>query len=242
MAQNGEPPLRLDVFIPTFPCFVMSLEKKLLQDLDISDDMYIDSWQGEWITVQVNQDIPVEKGRHILVKVHPSARKALEDCPGIEDELLQQPKYCPIAGKKCAAEPLVSPPSKTPRINVSNSIHSALKSSTNNGFLTVTQPSTRHPPQQQHLPDLLSQGSGTKSNKRLLWTYLRLRFNAPTSPRMASWFSVCILDKGFRKIELILSKNSTLNGKNKVLLKEAFSRAFPGAKWGKTTYYKYLPQ
>jgi len=53
---------------------------------------------------------------------------------------------------------------------------------------------------------------------------------------------VCILDKGFCKIELILSKNSTLKGKNKVLLKEAFSCAFPGAKWGKTTYYKYLPQ
>jgi len=92
----------------------MSSEKKLLRDLDISDDMYIDSWQGEWITVRVNQDIPVEKGHRILVKVRPSARKALEDCPGIEDELLQQPKYRPIAGKKRAAEPLVSPPSKTP--------------------------------------------------------------------------------------------------------------------------------
>ena len=221
----------------------MSSEKKLLQDLDISDDMYIDSWQGEWITVRVNQDIPVEKGCRILLKVRPSARKALEDCPGIEDELLQQPKYRPIAGKRHAAEPLVSPPSKTPRLSLSNAIHSTPKSS--NGFLAVTQPSTQHSLQQQHLclRNPLTQSSVTKVKQEVISNTSETE--ARHSKKSRDWphdFAVCVVDKGFRKIESILSKNSTFKGKNKVSLKDAFSRAFPGVKWGKTTYYKYLPQ
>jgi len=128
---------------------------------------------------------------------------------------------------------------------VSNSIHSALKSSINDDFLAVgTQPpSTQHPPQRQYLPDLSSQSSGTKAKQEVASNISEAEAQRSNKPK--DWphdFAVCILDKGFRKIESILSKNSTLKGKNKVSLKEAFSRAFPGAKWGKTTYYKYLPQ
>ena len=53
--------------------------------------------------------LTVEKGQQVLLKIRPSLRKALDDCPaGIQEELEMQPKYR-LVGMKRPAEELISP-------------------------------------------------------------------------------------------------------------------------------------
>jgi hypothetical protein len=109
-------------YVQSFPHLRLSASDQLIEDLELQPTTKLDFWRGEWITVSLDTVLTVEKGQQVLLKIRPSLRKTLDDCPGIEEELEMQPKYRSV-GVKRPAEELVSPARKSQRCDTAKSAH-----------------------------------------------------------------------------------------------------------------------
>ena len=109
-------------YVQSFPHLRLSASDQLIEDLELQPTTKLDFWRGEWITVSLDTVLTVEKGQRVLLKIRPSLRKTLGDCPGIEEELEMQPKYRSV-GIKRPAEELVSPARKSQRCDTAKSTH-----------------------------------------------------------------------------------------------------------------------
>ena len=120
--QNEKPPIRIEQYIPSFPHFQLSAAQQLIRDLELQDTAQLEFWKGEWVIIDLNSILTVEKGQRVLLKICPSLRTTLEDCPGIEEELNLQPKRCSI-GVKRPGESFVSPIRKAAWTTAIQSVH-----------------------------------------------------------------------------------------------------------------------
>lgn len=121
MFQNGKPPIRIEQYIPSFPHLRLSAAQQLIRDLELQDTARFEFWKGEWVIIDLNSILSIEKGQRVLLKICPSLRMTLEDCPGIEEELDLQPKHR-SNGVKRLGESLVSPIRKAARTTASKSV------------------------------------------------------------------------------------------------------------------------
>jgi hypothetical protein len=75
----------------------------------------------EWKIVTIKSVIVVEKDQQVLLRIRPSLRHTLEDCPGLDHELSLQPKRRSGQTKCIAEHVLVSPLKKSPRLHSGSS-------------------------------------------------------------------------------------------------------------------------
>ncbi|KAG6919719.1 hypothetical protein DXG01_001553 [Tephrocybe rancida] len=92
--EDGKRPLRLDHYVESFPNLQLSSLSKLLKDLGISIDSYLDMWdsEGEWMTISVDTVIHIDHNinERVLLRLRPNLRTEILDCPELDDELLMQ--------------------------------------------------------------------------------------------------------------------------------------------------------
>jgi hypothetical protein len=84
----------------------MTTRSELVNAFSLSSASLLDTWDGEWKTITIDS-VLILKRQRLMLRLRPSLRESLKDCPGIEAELEMQPK-CP-SGNKRAGEALVSP-------------------------------------------------------------------------------------------------------------------------------------
>jgi hypothetical protein len=111
-------PIRLDFCVETYPHFQLKSVSQIVEEFQLDDKSLVDVWRGEWKTISINIPITVEKGQLTLLRLRPSMREPLMDCPGIEKELELQSKR-PL-GTKRAAELVVSPVKKAQRVGLTS--------------------------------------------------------------------------------------------------------------------------
>ena len=92
--QNGQPPACLQHQVDTYP--ILSLGNlKYLADFGLDEKSWIDIYiDGNFKSFQFHGDgsITVEKGRPVLIRLRPTLRDELTDCPGLAEYLEKQPK------------------------------------------------------------------------------------------------------------------------------------------------------
>ena len=124
--QNGQPPARLQHQVDTYP--ILSLgDLRYLADFGLDEKSWIDVYiDGTFMSFRFHGDgsITVEKGRPVLIRLRPTLRDELTDCPGLAEYLEKQPKG--RSKRKRSADALVSPiKPKTARLNLgSNALQS----------------------------------------------------------------------------------------------------------------------
>lgn len=92
-----------------------------MKDLGLSKSTRLDVWSGsEWLTITIHGVVPVEKGQRLILKIRPSLRNGLDDCPGIEEELKKEEKRRLVV-KKSRVE-FVSPIKTAPRTDSTSSV------------------------------------------------------------------------------------------------------------------------
>ncbi|KAG6815159.1 hypothetical protein H0H93_010756 [Arthromyces matolae] len=110
--QNSKPPLVLKHHVESFPHLQLSSCSKLLKNLNLTEDSYVDVFRGhEWETVDLETVINVAKGERVLLKLRPSLLEELKDCPTLLDEIERQSKH---GSRKRSGPTLVSPLAKVP--------------------------------------------------------------------------------------------------------------------------------
>jgi hypothetical protein len=103
----------LEIYVPTYPHVQLESLQQIVNDFQLGPNALIDLWKGEWTTIHPNTPISVDNGRRILLRMRPSLRVSLVDCPGMENELRLQP--CKPVGTKRQSEcvsPLKGPSAK----------------------------------------------------------------------------------------------------------------------------------
>lgn len=214
--QESEPPIRLDEYIPTFPNFQLSACSALVSDLNLDSNSRLDFWQGqEWVTVNIQSVLTVEKAQRILLKIRPNIRQSLKNCPGIEDELSLQPKSYTRGLKRLATSSFVSPVKKIPRTQVDQQVSK----------------SDSPPPEQL---DVVNQEQLESTREHTV--------TPQTIQREKKWpldFFVHEIHRGFRSMDKRLTLAYTDGGRSKLTAETAFIKAFPGVKYAKTTVWKY---
>ena len=202
--------------------------------------------------------IVVEKDQRVLLRIRPSLRHTLEDCPGLDHELGLQPKRRSGQTKRIAEHVLVSPLKKTPRLQSgsSESITSSQASSNDVGgpspscrlqldtdnadtISCADKPAKLASPRPAHRSHSQIQSRFIKSHLHEQVQHPGSRSNSKAmlcSRKQKKWpkdFFVSEIDEGFQAMEKMMTVR---NGKT---LEEAFSVAFPGIKFGKTSEWKY---
>lgn len=122
MFQNGKPPIHIEQYIPSFPHLRLSTAQELIRDLELQDTAQLEFWKGEWVIIDLNSILTIEKGQRVLLKICPSLQTTLEDCPGIDEELDLQPKRRSI-GVKRPGESFVSPIHKAAQTTATQLVH-----------------------------------------------------------------------------------------------------------------------
>ncbi|KAF8077600.1 hypothetical protein FPV67DRAFT_1662416 [Lyophyllum atratum] len=220
---EGKEPLRLNHCVDTFPQLVLESVPLFVDHLKLNGASRLDYWQGEWTTISLETPLVIEKDQRVLLRCRPNLLQPLEDCPGLDNELNLQPTRRPVNNKRTGTT-LVSPVKKTARhehwpSEASTSIiapprlHSTL--------FPAPAPSSPSP-----APSSPSPAPARQSSK-------------PTQPpkkvaKERKWphdFYTYEIRDGFREFNNMLKKNN--------LEKTAFPKAFGGAKYVKTTVWKY---
>ncbi|KAF5387097.1 hypothetical protein D9615_001611 [Tricholomella constricta] len=131
--KSGAPPIELRREIKTYPQLEIGTTlADLMAEFELTERSLFDYWDaGNWMVINANTPVIVEKGRRILLRFRPSFEEelSLDDCPGITDELGQQPRAS--GTKRSSNIQLVSPlkkVTKTSETRVSHSTPSSLSS------------------------------------------------------------------------------------------------------------------
>lgn len=247
-------------YVQSFPHLRLSASDQLIEDLELQQTTKLDFWRGEWITVSLDTVLTVEKGQRVLLKIRPSLRKTLDDCPGIEEELEMQPKYRSV-GTKRPAEDLVSPARKARKHDTAKSAHISVQKPPS---LAHSEPEviSSNPP----TPHILEPRSPCPSSKlqkpqpKYLTPVLKkaaLTSKSHTEPmpnnesrRWPHKFKVYQIHDGLIQIHNALKK-ATIHGtsrsghskksrpKYSITVEQAFHAAFPGATYRKATFYEH---
>ncbi|KAF8180875.1 hypothetical protein BJ912DRAFT_929195 [Pholiota molesta] len=254
---EGEQPFRRDHYIPTFPHLRLSTCTRLIQELDLTPDTWIDFWHAhEWMTVDINTVLSVDKCPCVLLKIRPTIRNSLKNCPGLDGELKLPSK---TQSAKRSGTALVSPIKKVQRgENISN-VHT-------NAIQAVNTPALAHSPaptpalEQGPLPAFNhtnfaeSSTSGQPRTQNLAGSAL-----SDTSTKPKQWpfdFYIFQIHNGLTQMQTMLpnrrvnpyQEQQRLSSRAKqkakkfsgVTVKKAFQSAFPGTKFVSTTYYDHL--
>jgi len=200
--------------VETWPYLQIRSITEIVETFELDDSSLLDHWQGEWKTIRISTPITVEKGQRALLRLRPSLREYLTDCPGIEKELQLQPKR--PSGTKRAAETLVSPIKKVIHTkNTSSAVESAHKAT----FLQSLSTSTPVNPHHAVLP---SQKPSTASSKHAKEEDRKWPFD----------FYICEISYGLHTIRSLMDKYPKKTWKD--LVPEVFR-----TKYVKTTFIKY---
>ena len=251
-------PLWLDQYIPTFPHFRLSACEELIKDLGLKEGSRLDVWTGsEWVTIDLHGIIPVEKGQRVILKIRPSLRHGLDDCPGIEEELKKEEKR----GLKKSRIEFVSPIKKAPQttgIHDIGHVSATLPTPTSRPAVAPT-PATATRPASSHVV-LTTTTTCHSAESATLPT--RSHPKATTLPsqsqaKLKQWpfdFYVYEIHDGLCRMQDICAGSVSRNqdrkhrskkskGKQtkgrKVTVEKAFQAAFPNTKWAKTTFYDH---
>jgi hypothetical protein len=240
--------VRIDQYIPTFPHLRLSACTQLVNDLELSATSRLDFWQGEWVTVDLESVLPVEKGQRVILKIRPSLRQELKnsECPGLNKELDLQPRKFRVS-KRCAEDELVSPIKKAPRTTqtTSLSVHTTG---------TPVEPSLKS----TYIP---SDATALKDDKNPVpshttTTVPRVSSHSSAAPppslqpprdpdvKARCWpyeFYVCEVRDGLLRMSKLLGNafSRRRHKNNRFNKREAFVKSFPGVKYVKTTVWKY---
>jgi len=225
---------------------------QLIKDLELSATSRLDFWQGEWVTVELESVLTVEKGQRVLFKIRESLRQPLKDteCPGLSKELDLQPRKFRVL-KHGAEDELVSPLQKAPCTSQTTVVNNAgkgspraMKSHLNVAPTPSTQDTTSH----------MEQPHSNPNPRPVIKAVQPPPSSPPTPPRSTQlnkphtkarhWphqFYVCEIRDGLLEMSKLLgtafSRRRTKN--NSFNKRDAFHKAFPGVKYVKTTTWKY---
>ncbi|PPQ87383.1 hypothetical protein CVT26_015281 [Gymnopilus dilepis] len=252
--KNGQPPVRLERHIISYPHLRLSDYPDLMDELSLQSNARIDVWQGsEWVTMAPSGVIGVEKE--------------------LDKELDRQQKRNPTTlGLKRLGENFVSPIRKTARVDDAATVHSSQASLASSQALlsssrAVSIPSsddkvvlsvkpatvTSAPGDSRPLPSIslipVAGPVDTPSTNSLPGVPAASCINVcapqadfvPDSKDVRSqkkqWphdFYVYEIHDG---IALINQLTKQRPGHRKLKVEEAFRQAFPGVKWASSTYY-----
>ena len=204
--------------------------------------------------VDLNSILTIEKGQRVLLKICPTLRTTLEDCPGIDEELELQPKRHSV---KRPGESFVSPIHKAAWTTTAQSVHVSkpnLALRRHSPTLSLSEESSQEtyghdqqiPPAPQPARKLPNAMHSAKSKM----------INNSTKPKRWPFdFTVYQIHNGFIQIRDTLKKSeikstgerhlSRRGGKGKprpkyrIKVEEAFHMAFPGTSFRKATFYKH---
>ncbi|KAF8965145.1 hypothetical protein BDZ97DRAFT_1918568 [Flammula alnicola] len=257
---NGEPPVRLDEYIPTFPHLRLSACQELVTELELQENTRIDFWQGsEWITVHMHSILLVEKGQRVLLKIRPSLRKGLDDCPGIEQELKQQTKrQSSSIGVKRLGDDFVSPIKKAPRKDdtmtarkpqAEKEVRASLPHSDSTGTgssiplpipsdvqSVALQSTLLHDTESNTLPSNPTQPEEAKLKQWPFDFHVYEIHNGLC--QMRDTISGSVSRDQSRQHRSKKSKGKRAKGR-RITVEQAFVAAFPNTKWAKTTFYEH---
>jgi hypothetical protein len=214
-------------------------------------------WTGsEWVTIDLHGIIPVEKGQRVILKIRPSLRHGLDDCPGIEEELKKEEKR----GLKKSRIEFISPIKKAPQ--TSTGIHnighvSATLSTPTSRPAVAPTPATATPPAASHVV-LTTTCHGAESATLPTQSHPKATtLPSQSQAKLKQWpfdFYVYEIHDGLcrmrdtstgsvsqnqdRKHRSKKSKGKQTKGR-KITVEKAFRAAFPNTKWAKTTFYDH---
>ncbi|KAH9484515.1 hypothetical protein JR316_0003997 [Psilocybe cubensis] len=259
---NGQPPIRLEYYIQSFPHFRLSDSAELMKNLELQPTTKLDYWKGEWVTLTMESVLTVEKGQRLILKIRPSLRETLEHCPGIEDELKLQPK---------TSQALLAQQHTT---LVSPIRQSAIQEASS---LTITHSTSRnrsaspilsnhiHIPRKKR-PHGYRTPNSSDSDLPPPPKVLKKSHNLPPPPKVLKkshnstkqWpfdFKVYQIHNGFLQMQETLSKSQTsrsnpymksskksalsIRPRSRISVKDAFYAAFPDASFHKSTFYEH---
>lgn len=195
---------------------------------------------GDFKTFEIhgNGSVQVEKGRQLLMRLRPSLREELADCPGLSDKMALQSK-ARSKGKR-PAQTLVSPakPSKILRLSPASSTSSNLEpAGRTNLSLSSYQDPPATSPSPSPFPDLdaLITQSGLSLSESAPGQSKKLSDTSLASPARKCWpndFFVCEVADGLQKLKEMKDVKPKSN------LTSNFRSVF-GLEYHKTTYSKY---
>ncbi|KAG6909282.1 hypothetical protein DXG01_001226 [Tephrocybe rancida] len=255
--QDGKRPLRLDQPVACYPKLQLTSSPKLLRDLGITADSYIDIWVGEWLTTSISTIIDFENNDRILLRLRPNLRTEITDCPELDKELLLQPtrgrpaQICTRGDTIYLGERPVLPspslrtnshsgsgfPSPVGRLPSSHNHHSPPPSYADSSQTSFSKPGNSKPPPSSH-------PSSKPDNSKPLSTS-QLSFSKSANPKPPStseltakrWphdFYVCDIENGLQKMGALRDEDQAIT------IPQAFAKSFKDAPFVRTTVYKYL--
>ncbi|KAL0947557.1 hypothetical protein HGRIS_013650 [Hohenbuehelia grisea] len=111
--MEGESPIKHEHHVPTFPSFQISASSQLMQLFEISEASFLDVWQDSgWTTITPSTVLTLHNGKRCLLRLRPSLRQPLRDCPGLDDEIRHQLGFA--TSKKRPSDTICLPPPKRP--------------------------------------------------------------------------------------------------------------------------------
>jgi hypothetical protein len=234
----------------------------LIRDLGLKDKTRLDLWKnGEWITINIESVIIIDKDDRVLLKMHPNAKTSLKnsECPGLEEKIRQQ-KTAFRPGAKRPARDFISPirNTKAPKIKCSSTIHSFEANQSPILLEPTSRESSATPPlriTQDPQPQNLAKNPRKPSNKPAQ------TIDQPIpEAKVKMWpydFHVYEINDGFSQFEAIMkahivpradgrshhSKNANSVDseieKYSITVEDAFERAFPNTAYKKATFYDH---
>jgi hypothetical protein len=238
VTKNGEDAIHLEQYVATYLKAQLDAIPQLVDQLGLDATSLIDHWKGQWTIIHISTPITVDNGRRVLLRLRPSFRVTLKDCPGLEEELSRQSRK-PIGTKRGAdlVSPLKARNAKAPRRSDSSTastsrpqvvLTSDSDSDSSVSRKSVPIPQMRRAPthkpvkplMQPRRPPLTSSSRDPEEIRDLKWPFDRF---------------TCDIDAGWTRIEKILA------GDPRMTLKKAFPEVF-GIPYARTTVWKYKTQ
>lgn len=224
--QSGQPPIQLPHHVDTYPRLQLSSVDLLVTEFQLHTSSLFDLWEdNQWKIIRTSTVIMVEKDRKVLLRLRVSLREGLclDDCPGIEEELAQQPRA--MGTKRASQVDLVSPLKKVAKMNDnSNARHTQYISAAGPSTVTLNSPTTQ-PVSPTPVIDLTVEHSATIHPSPAV--------SPPSQPILSILeMPLSVWEAGWTKIARMIDEDS------KVVEREAFSLVF-GFKYSKASVAKY---
>lgn len=219
----------------TYPTLCLD-DIEYIADFGLGDKSWIDVFvDGGFKSYQIRKQssIQVERGREVLIRLRPSLREPLTDCPGIERYIAKQASARTSLGKR-QGDALVSPLklSKAPRLSTGSSTSEApidtfsapTRSPSPDIFQVASTQSQAQPPatssfhhshSRKHKSDKMSKSKGKGKAKRK-WPF---------------HFYMSEIVSGLHRLKQMK------DNKRKSKIEDNFGEVFSGAKFPKTTFY-----